>query len=127
MYLWQKTNEDYLGDMWRDVVDFTPARILQLYLQGETQTTQIEERGQGQYSLEKRKMRGLELERLGGQILANVEDQVVSDNPKGNDYRVPVNIFNRKEQGENNTNVENTLELPQMGMLRWWKRQLTQE
>ena len=31
-YMWQKTNEDQLGDMWRDVVDYLPARILKLDL-----------------------------------------------------------------------------------------------
>ena len=46
-------NEDQLGAMWRDVVDFPTARILQVTLDGSIQTTEREERGQGKSSLGK--------------------------------------------------------------------------
>ena len=43
--------------------------------------------------------------RLGRGKLAKVEEEVVSDNPKGDYFRLPVEIWYRKSWGDNNSQV----------------------
>ena len=64
--------------------------------------------GQGGSSLGKTlpiKSRGAELVRLGRGKLAKVEEEVVSDNPKGDYFIVPVDIWYRRAYVDKNAQV----------------------
>ena len=51
---------------------------------------------------------------------------VGSDIPKGGDSRVTVEILVVRTWGDKGVEVEETLGRLIMGILRWWKRRLTQ-
>ena len=51
---------------------------------------------------------------------------VVSDTPKGDDYIVTVNIWDGRSWGDKSMQVDEAIGLIITGMLRWWKRQITQ-
>ena len=49
-----------------------------------------------------------------------------SDTPKGDDYIVTVNIGDGRSWGYKSMQVDEAIGLIITGMLRWWKRQITQ-
>ena len=123
-----KINKDQMGSMWRGVYACTPAKMFKVAFEGALNTTGIEAKRQGKCSLGRllsRRRRGAEVVRLEGEKLAKAEEKVRSDNPKGDDSRWPVKIWKMKTRRDKKVQVEDTLELLQMGILRWWDRQFT--
>ena len=105
-----------------------PTRILQVILEAVLQTEPDQFIGQGDQDIlvdNRRKIRGKYILKPGRTKEGRVEEELNTDAQKGDDSRVPVGIWDRREWDYEGERESGDLKVLWESMPIWWRRKLT--